>query len=183
MSNKIALAPKNELDTAIDVRQIAKSMIEEHGDVPTAANALQIMCEADHNIYRAVVNGHLHTLCRQLVQSQLKQERAATWAEARTCETPAPTISAEAFGAAVTRSLMDFPLLGGSRRLGDCAKVHLVTAEHGYQTQATDMQVKARWLRLIRDALPDDNTTVRQALNDDALRDLKAKALNMREAV
>jgi hypothetical protein len=153
-----------------DVRAIAKDLLSEHNGVAEAVAALEAMCDEDHTLYRAVVNGHFHSLCSTVIRNAARAER-----DRIDSPPPARAENHAAWAEAISAALMDYPIYGG-RRIGDCNRQELLTGANSYRTQADDMLVKARWLRLVADKLPDDRKTVRQALKEDTLAALRQQA-------
>lgn len=155
----------------LDAHQIAKQLLDEHGNIALAAQALEALALADDDLYRQITSNALRTCCADLVKRAAQSARNAT---IQAANAPAPLDFAR-LGLVVQTSLMDFPIWGG-KRLGDCNRADLTQAGQSYMTHAVDMACKGKWLINISDRLPDTTTTVRQALDDDTLQALRLEA-------
>ncbi len=71
---------------------------------------------------------------------------------------------------------LDFPLLGGRKRLGDAVYADLEKSESYYSSQGRTMMVTGRWLQLVKSSLPNESSTVREVLTDEKLGELHSQA-------
>jgi len=74
------------------------------------------------------------------------------------------------------REWLDFPLVGGRKRLGDAVYMDLEQSESYYASQGRTMMVTGRWLGLVKRSLPNHLSIVRDVLTDEKLGELHSQA-------
>lgn len=74
------------------------------------------------------------------------------------------------------REWLNFPLLGGRKRLGDAVYEDLDKSASYYFSQGSTMLTTGRWLNLIKNSMPDKSTQVRDVLTDEKLASLHTQA-------
>ena len=71
---------------------------------------------------------------------------------------------------------LDFPLVGGRKRLGDAVYADLEKSESYYSSQGRTMLITGTWFRLVKNSLPDTTSTVRDVLTNEKLEELHSQA-------
>ena len=159
----------NEPD--VRLRDIIGALLEEHRAPAAACAALEVMAEEDRLLYRAIVNGHFHALCYEVVSRQFRSGRKSAW------EAPEQIKSEllSAWADQVATGLMNDFVLRTGHKLGDATKEVLVTNANAYRAAAEDNAVKARFLDLVAKAMPAKGT-VREKLTEQHLSALRSDA-------
>jgi hypothetical protein len=156
---------------AVNLRAICRECLDATPDAAAAARKLHERCLSDPVLLNAIVERRLYELCWALISQAASEDRSVL--DGRR-ERPLRTISAGEFAGAVTLSLLDYRV--GGRRLGDLRRSELTVLSDGLASQAQDAQIKSNWLRLIAQALPNEDKTVDEALTSDKLEELRTKA-------
>ena len=73
-------------------------------------------------------------------------------------------------------SLMECAMRGGHKVIGDATRGELQSDAAWYLQSSRSMRVTGRWLGLVAEKLPDDTVTVRQALTEKLLRQMRQAA-------
>lgn len=164
------LAPLPEQE-ATNLREIARECIDQSSDMSSAFDLFHQRVMADAGLLQEVVDRYLRAICRDIVNKAASNDRM--YLEGKK-SAPRRPINAGEFANAVTLSMLDYRV--GGYRIGDLTRPELNTLADGLETQAVDVQIKARWLRLIAAKMPGDHKPVQEVLTSDLLETLRNEA-------
>jgi hypothetical protein len=185
-------AVKKETTAGEVIGAAAKAALKKSaGNPQNAAVLMQEGAKKNPALYKALTEPYLADACWQAVRAAAHTERKKVWTGSEPKPPANPNAVGSKFGAAAqaqvdrvvslargnVATLLDFPLpIQGLPRLGEATLAMLKQAADFYKKSAADMSTKAKWLKLIISAMPDDKATVGTVLNDKALRKLQAEA-------
>lgn len=154
-----------------NLARIAQECIDATPSLAAAIDQFVRRVQADPALLEEIVSRHLRTVCGDIVR---KVSRDDTRILDGRRDRPPRTITAGEFADAVTLSMLDYRING--RRIGDLVRPELLTMAAGLETQAADVLIKARWLRLIANKMPGDTKPVQEVLTSDILETLRNEA-------
>jgi len=168
-------AAESAIQNEIDIRDIARSTLEEAGgDAITAAKLLEDHAKRDVNVANALLLPLLHQACYDAIRAVCKQERGFIWKAAEQDLKRQATAGASRVRAH-GRRLMDFILPHGAQRLGEATRAELIRAVEFYRKQAQTELQRARWLELVAERV-EGRRKVKNALSEDRLGELFREA-------
>lgn len=141
------------------------------GDVRKATELMLAAVRKSRALRDALTEPLLATACYAAVTMQRRQQRQHIWT--------APGYTAGGHGQrviALATTLLSFPLPGGLK-LAEATRAQVAAAADFYATQASDMHHKARWLRLVAAAVPEDGR-VADVLDETRLEAMRTEASN-----
>jgi len=157
----------------VELRELASRTLERcKGDVQAATTELTNTIGSHPILYKTLMDPLLREACYNLIRGVCRANRRAIW------HTPQPSVSTAkqnvgVLAKATRTSLLYYPLHGGLF-LKDAFKADVLNTVHYNETQGKDMLVKARWLTLVAERLP-DNKKVGEVLTEKQLAALKTK--------
>lgn len=163
-----------------ELMELASQVLELHnGDFERAENALTVAFSR-RTAYRA-------TLLRIAAHNLLSLVRTTIRATitAGQSDTPdhvighAPQMDPRMMEARLRnagKEWLDFPLVGGRKRLGDAVYADLEKSESYYSSQGRTMLVTGNWIGLVKRSLPNESSTVRDVLTNEKLGELHSQA-------
>ncbi|MGF3026945.1 hypothetical protein ACQVP2_29525 [Methylobacterium aquaticum] len=171
-------------DPAERIAEAARAAYEDAGgDMREAARRLEGNVRRSRALRDELTDPLISAACWDAIRQQCRSNRSRIWhtpvsvAPSRP-QLPAQTSAPKADAARVIQlaagNLMLFPLPGG-RPLGQATRQEIAAAAEFYATQAADMGVKARWLALVAEAVP-EGRQAGQVLNETRLRELRGLA-------
>lgn len=156
------------------IHSIAEQALKKGGkNILRATAAMEKMVRNDLGIYRLLMDPLVRNACYQAVSSLHRRDNGKCWHTAQPSESDERS-RVVALSSGTAASLLNFTINGGTR-LGDAVVEDLEQAIHFYRSQSQDMGIKAAWLSLIRERLP-EGKTVKQAFKEKQLAALKREA-------
>ena len=136
------------------------SAVKETKDIQSAAKLLESWARENDALYRCLTEPALAQACYGAVSNRTRMNRQQSWNQDQGGE----RVHAHA------GLLLDFPLVGG-KCLRSARKTDVIDAAEFYETQASDMQFKAVWLRAVAKKL--GAKQVKDVFTEEALRKLQ----------
>jgi hypothetical protein len=156
-------------DDKIVISEEAVSVLTEaKGDLPKAVDLFVARVHRDRELRDVLTEPLLRTACYQALIQVHRSRRKAIWYSSQpSAERETARVIALAGG--TIASLLDFPLPGG-KRLRDATGSEITAAAEFYHSQASDMALKARWLRLVGQSIPHDEVAGKYVTEDELNR-------------
>lgn len=162
--------------SAITISDVARKALDDaNGNVDEAAKMFEVAVRQSMALRDQLTEPLIAEACRAAVRKEVREERRTVWV-VPTAKPAQVDVKAQADRVVqlAAGTLAMFPLPGG-QRLGEATREEISTAAEFYGRQAADMGVKARWLRLIAQSVP-DGRKVGDVLSDARLRELQMEA-------
>lgn len=167
-----ASAKVQERDLVAEAARAA--LAEANGDVREATKKLEASVRGNRRLRDELTDPLISNACYTAVTAQCRVERRKVWSPPAEKLVASRVTGAHRVVQLATGTLLMFPLPGG-KKLGEATREEIAEAAQFYETQATDMGVKARWLRLVAQSVP-GNKTAADVLSDKRLRELQEAA-------
>ena len=151
----------------------AEELTRADGDVQSAVAAMTDLVLSDDVLFRALMEPLTRQACYALVSRVCRARRQTVWRSRQPSRRTARR-GVRALARGNRQSLFNFPLPGGLR-LGDAFREDVEAAFRMYRSHSDDMAWKARWLRLIADAVT-PGVKIREQLSERKLRQMKRAA-------
>lgn len=162
--------PKEFHAEPITIARLAREALSAtDGNVRRATDALVERMAGDANLLREVIRAAVTDAVNLRVQAAHRHNRAAILRV-----TTGGRAGVEALAAGLTAAILDMPLARGVK-LRDATREEVVEQAERYAAQASDMGHKARWLRLIAQAVP-AGKRVGEVMTDERAAELHAEA-------
>jgi hypothetical protein len=159
------------------VAEAAKTAyLKADGDVREAVRILETAVRQERDLRDALTDPLISQACYDAVRKQCHVQRRRVWAPPAEKLVKSKVTGAHRVVQLAAGTLLMFPLPGG-KRLGEASREEIASAAEFYERQAGDMATKGRWLRLIAQSVPGDQT-VGDVLTDERLRELQEEARN-----
>lgn len=173
----MAAIAKRVKQTPDPVATAAKAALANaNGDARLATQKLEEAVRKDRVLRDQLLEPLISNACYDAIRAQCGRERRAVWkapVEKLVPKRGGPTGTVRVVQLAAGTLLM-FPLPGG-KHLGDATREDIAKAASAYASQSEDMAVKARWLQLVLQSLP-EGKKVGEVLTDKRLRELQKEA-------
>lgn len=156
-----------------------KALADAGGDVRVATRAMEAVVRANRRLRDDLTEPLLSNACYAAVTAQCRVERRKVWTPPAERLVANRTTGSHRVVQLATGTLLMFPLPGG-KKLGEATRDEIAEAAQFYETQASDMSVKARWLRLVAQSVPGDQKAA-DVLTDRRLRELQEAARGLAE--
>ena len=157
------------------VAEAAKAALSAaNGDVREATRAMENAVRSNRKLRDELTDPLLSNACYTAVSAQCRVERRKVWTPPAEKLVANRTTGSHRVVQLAAGTLLMFPLPGG-KKLGEATREEIAEAAQFYDAQATDMSVKARWLRLVAQSVP-GNKTAGDVLTDKRLRELQEAA-------
>lgn len=182
-------APRKPIPT------LCRSLLQQHGTVEKAAEALEVMAANDPTLYKELTANLLRDACFGAVRRVVLADRNNVYKEAAahhqapihvpaTIQPASASSQAQSDSAAASqqrfaswsRSLLNEYRIFNGKSLGDATKAELFETVNLLRGRATDMVVKSNWLERIAKRM-DDSRTVRAQLTETEVLSLQKEAL------
>lgn len=129
----------------VSVYAISRSILEEcGGDVVSATDKMERRVRAERDLFYALMDPLVRKACYDVLREVVRDERRTIWT--------APNYTKGGNGdrlVSASLTLLDFRLPHNLLPLREAGKDDLVAGADWYESQANNMQHKARWLRAV----------------------------------
>lgn len=148
------------------------------GDTDAASEAMIETLSNDRGLWRTIASEAVSSASREAVQAQHRAERKSI---VRAMQMPPQDAEAgrrrvAALAEVNMRCGLDFPLKGGVK-LRDATRDEVMEQAQLYDRAANDMTIKARWLYLIANRVP-EGVSVGSVLSSDAVETMYREAID-----
>lgn len=151
----------------VSVYAVSKSILEEcGGDVVSATDKMEKRVRAERDLFHELMAPLVRNACYDALRKSVQDERRTIWT--------APNYTKGGNGdrlVSASLTLLDFRLPHNLLPLRDAGKGDLVAGADWYESQANNMQHKARWLRAV--AAKVGNKVVGQKFTAEKLAELQ----------
>lgn len=151
----------------VSVYAVSKSILEEcGGDVVSATDEMEKRVRAERDLFHELMAPLVRNACYDALRKAVQDERRTIWT--------APNYTKGGNGdrlVSASLTLLDFRLPHNLLPLRDAGKDDLVAGADWYESQANNMQHKARWLRAV--AAKVGNKVVGQKFTAEKLAELQ----------
>lgn len=157
----------------------AQNAMDTLGDAEKAAKALDALIWRDQNLRDELIRTSTYRLCLALIATIRRRKRETAWHGNRNRD-PSMASGAsrtEALARGIAASLFDFPLPKGTL-LRNATRAEILEASEVFTKQARDMGHKGRWLQLVAQLIPGDETAG-AVLTEDRLLELQSEAADV----
>lgn len=149
------------------------------GDLKKAVAAFEASVRGNRALRDALLEPLLADACYQAVARIIRTERRQVWSPPAEKLVKSKVTGSHRVVQLAAGTLLMFPLPGG-KKLGEATREEISAAATFYEAQATDMGVKAKWLRLVAQSVPGEKKAG-DVLNDRRLRELQEAARALAE--
>jgi len=157
------------------VREAAKAALDaSDGDVRSATIVLERAVRNDRMLRDALTEPLIASACYDAIRNACQTERRKIWEPSKEKLVKTRVTGAHRVVQLAAGNLLTFPLPGG-KKLREATRADISKAADFYASQSDDMAVKARWLRLVLQSVP-DGKKVGDVLSDERLRELQREA-------
>lgn len=151
-----------------------KALADANGDVREATRAMEAAVRGNRRLRDDLTDPLIANACYSAVTAQCRVERRKVWSPPAEKLVASRVTGAHRVVQLATGTLLMFPLPGG-KKLGEATRDEISEAAEFFGKQASDMDHKARWLRLVAQSVPGDKTAA-DVLTDRRLRELQEAA-------
>ena len=166
-------ALQERVETPSLANLVREALEELDGKRDKAVDRVFYKLKADQKLLRSVVTEAVMFAIAQSAQKGVLQQRHNIL---RRHEAAQSRGSVVALAEGISNALLDFPLAGGTK-LRDAKRGEVMEQVEIYETSAKSMSHKARWLRLIAQAVP-DNKTVGSVMQEKRVQELFEESKN-----
>lgn len=151
-----------------------RAFTEAGGDVREASRLMEQAVRSSRRLRDEITEPLVASACYAAVRAQCRVQRRKVWSPSDAALARHREDGANRVVHLAADTLLAFPLPGGLR-LGEATRGEIAEAADFYAAQADDMGTKARWLRLVAQAVPDQKTAG-AVLTEKRLRELQDAA-------
>lgn len=169
----LPIAKKRDRKSVYDIAHEAFDTAK--GDTAKAAQLMERRVKSNRALLSELSEEFIKLVCKTATGTVLRAERRAVWLPPN-YDPGGKGNRVNALAAGNEEMLMRFPLPGG-KLLGDATHEELLDASEMYAKQAADMDLKARWLGMIAERVP-EGKCAREVLNERQLQKMREEAAN-----
>ena len=172
--------PEDGADHKARFKAMARAAVEECGEIVDATEALFDELCSDDILYRAMTAQAARELCYRMCSAQVRNHRAASWAEQANDMVASQVGRVEAQARGIREALLlDFPLFGG-KLLRDATREEVEDSARKYAVLSADMDAKSRWLEAVASAMVKHNASISvgEVLSEADLRSMREGVTN-----
>lgn len=150
------------------------ALTQANGDVQAATRLLEARVRRERKLRDALTDPLLAEACYSAVRLQCRATRRQIWTPSAAVAERTRREGAARVVQIATAALLAFPLPGG-KKLGEATRAEIAEAASFYEAQSQDMGAKARWLRLVAQAVT-GRKKAGTCLTEERLRELQDEA-------
>lgn len=171
---------ENEPAVSVTLSALAReSLARCDGDTVAAAEHVTEALGKDRSLWRAIAGEVVSSAAETAVQARHRSERASIVRGMQRAPADDPGAGrrrVEALASVQMRCSLDFPLKGGVK-LRDATRDEVIDQAMLYEKSASDMGIKARWLYMVANRVP-DGVSIGSVLSADIVESMYKDAAN-----